>query len=254
VLRGDPGSGKSFLVEQLAQRLKLPLIPHNLSSYRAIDEARSSIISDVISALLSKERAFLFIDEADTSVDGINLFQGFIAPMNGEQFIHMDKNFSFKNKNLVIFYAMSSEEKKWRTDETKAPQKWLDFIERVPADHWMEPPAINSSAGERVFRAIGLLNGMAKHVKYAHANALFYIGWKDWKSTRELELSLRTAVSKISPPNETLGLGDICPSQVALDEVENDKPTRRLLDEDLGAQGKSLWSFGRNRKIRIAFA
>ena len=104
-----------------------------------------------------------------------------------------------------------------------------------------------------MFRAIGLLNGMAKHVKYAYANALFYIGWKDWNSTRELELALRTAVSKMSPGNDTLALSDICPSQAFLDDLENDKPTRRLLDEELGAQGKSLWTFGRDRKIQIAF-
>jgi hypothetical protein len=252
VFRGDPGSGKSFLVEQLAAQLGLPSpVDCNLSGYPSIAEALSTIISQTKSALDSNGKALLFIDEADTRIGGINLFQGFIAAMNGEKFMHNKAESTFKKKNLIIFFAMSSEEKKWRANLSTAPQKWVDFTERVPASHWVEPPSINSSAGERVFRTIGLLNGMAKHIKYADANTLFYIGWNDWKSTRELELSLRKAVNNVGPTGDTLRLSDFRPSQAALDAVE--KPSRTLLDE-LGAQGQNLWNFGKDRKIRITFA
>jgi hypothetical protein len=252
VFRGDPGSGKSFLVEQLAAQLGLPRpVDCNLSGYPTIAQALSAIISRTEAALNSDGKALLFIDEADTSIGGINLFQGFIAAMNGEKFVHNGAESTFKKKNLIIFFAMSSEEKKWRADPNSAPQKWVDFTERVPASHWVEPPSINSSAGERVFRAIGLLNGMATQIKYADANALFYIGWNDWKSTRELELSLRKAVTNVGSGGDTLRLSDFRPSQAALEAIE--QPSRTLLDE-LGAQGQDLWNFGKDRKIRITFA
>jgi hypothetical protein len=61
------------------------------------------------------------------------------------------------------------------------------------------------------------------------ANALFYIGWNDWKSTRELELSLRKAVTNVGSDEDTLRLSDFRPSQAALDAVE--EPSGTLLEE-----------------------
>jgi hypothetical protein len=204
-------------------------------------------MSATIGELSKSPNVILFIDEADTAHHGIYLFQSFIAAMNGEEFSHEGRQNSFSEKNLIIFYAMSSGEKKWREDPDSVPQKWIDFTERVPADHWIEPPSLGSSAGERVFRAIGLINGINQNVEYAEANALFYIGWKEWRTTREMELALRRALAVVIPP--TLKLSDVAVSPI---DVELAGRANRTLLAELGHQG-GLWTFGGDRRIRIKF-
>ena len=196
LLLADPGAGKSFFVKQFCGELNRRLDGHvaflerNLSAYSGMNQAFTDIIMDAVSALLSNRHVLLFIDEVDTQLDGEYMFQRLIAPMNGDPFFFLQKQLSFVEKNLVVFFALSR-----KPDEISSAQKWPDFLSRIPNNHKISLPNFSCPI-ERIYRAVATLPRGKFPVTKVQAAALLYIAIRPWSSSRELEQALEFAKLK----------------------------------------------------------
>jgi hypothetical protein len=219
LLIADPGSGKSFFVKQFKKELEtafgqpMEFLERNMSAYNNIEEAFSDIVIDVMISLMTRSSTLLFIDEVDTQLNGKNMFQRLIAPMNGDPFFFSQKQVSFSKQNIVIFYALSV-----KTEEINKTQKWPDFLSRIPTAHQIILPKFDSPF-ERIYRAISILPRGPSPVLRVEAAALLYIGLRSWASSRELEQALELAKSRITQQSEILKLTNVASSWQDIEAV-----------------------------------
>jgi hypothetical protein len=208
LLIAEPGAGKSFFVREFKGQLektygsKVEYIEKNLSAYNSIDRAFDDIVMDIIVALNSHNPVILFVDEVDTQIDGRNLFQRLIAPMNGDPFFFNERQISFAKQNLVVFYALSS-----RVEDINTV-KWPDFLSRVPSGNRITLPNFKLPI-ERIYRAVSVLPKGAFAVERVQAAALLYIGLRNWASSRELEQAVELAKIRAMGSPKVLELGDL---------------------------------------------
>jgi hypothetical protein len=221
LLLAEPGSGKSFFVKEFAKELtrvlgrqnEIVYLERNLSVYSSVDQAFTDIVMDLVAALLWRRPVVLFIDEVDTQLDGQNIFQRLIAPMNGDPFHFLQKQLSFARQDLVVFYALSS-----RLEDITAARKWPDFLSRIPQRHQIRLPAF-ASVVDRIYRAAGILPREPFGVTRVQAAALVYIGLYSWTSSRTFEQELALAKMRMPPNHHVLELVHVAPAYEDIDAL-----------------------------------
>ena len=168
---------------------------------------------DVLIALLSEDAVLLFVDEVDSQLDGKQIFQRLIAPINGDPFFFLQKQVSFSKQNLVVFYALSS-----KMEDNEGAHKWPDFLSRIPAEHQIQLPSFASPI-ERMYRAVSMLPRGSLPIMKVEAAALLYVGLRDWTSSRELEQAIDLAKLRVGDTGAALELPHIAPSVEEVDWV-----------------------------------
>jgi hypothetical protein len=146
-------------------------------------------------------------------LDGQNIFQRLIAPMNGDPFHFLQKQLSFARQDLVVFYALSS-----RLEDITAARKWPDFLSRIPQRHQIRLPAF-ASVVDRIYRAAGILPREPFGVTRVQAAALVYIGLYSWTSSRTFEQELALAKMRMPPNHHVLELVHVAPAYEDIDAL-----------------------------------
>jgi hypothetical protein len=127
LLVASPGSGKTFLAEQLAKASGMRVLPFNITQMRA----RSDILECFETVVAAQEesqdeRLLVFIDEINAELDESPVYSAFLAPLESGTFVKQGKTFHIRP--CVWMFAGTEDP---RTTLGGASTKGSDFVSRL---------------------------------------------------------------------------------------------------------------------------
>jgi hypothetical protein len=91
LLEADPGVGKSYLAEKLANQLKLPFIKNDIS--QMVEREDLLNFFDIIAARQAEEDSsiFVFVDEINATLGGSPVYGGFLTPLEAGKYMRQGR-------------------------------------------------------------------------------------------------------------------------------------------------------------------
>ena len=167
MLIADPGSGKSFLIKQLAKSARLEPLTFNITHL----SSRGEIISwfDTIHTKqqeMPDQKFLVFIDEINSDLDGGKPYSAFLSPLEDGFYVRNGQTYSLQPA-VWIFAGTEN-------PTLKEGEKGSDFMSRmtlgaIQLNHNIEP---NHKALERIYFGAAMLKNTFPDVQYVSENVL----------------------------------------------------------------------------------
>jgi len=199
LLCGSPGSGKSFLVKQFVDDLKLKsenIVRKNFSSATNASEELSDAFVKISGAEAPR---VAFLDEIDTVIDGENTYRFLLAAMKGEE-VPFTRTHSQKLPPVLMFFAASKAptEADFRNYiEAGSVQKGSDFLRRFEeAGTVIELPAMLTPQ-DKVMQVLATAFAENADLEEVEARVLLYFATQNWQDTGALKGSVKKAMEAV---------------------------------------------------------
>lgn len=186
MVTADPGSGKTTMVQALAERFKFTFLPYNLTQMIYRDEVLA--IFDEISTRQAREpeqNFLVFVDEINADVDGGPVYGMFLTPLEDGTYAHRGRIFTIKP--CVWIFAGTRKSNGHKTTNGGTDPKESDFYSRVTVDPKMDYESLRNKAAaksgtevfeaqtklERVYLAAKLIRERWPDVEYVAKEVLY---------------------------------------------------------------------------------
>jgi len=125
LLRADPGSGKTFLAQRLAEAFSFAFVKGDIT--QMIYRGELLDLFDTIATKQAEESrpVLVFVDEVNARLENTHVYGAFLAPI--EEGAYARKGSSFKLKPCVWLFAETVPE----ADNDDSPEKYPDFLSRI---------------------------------------------------------------------------------------------------------------------------
>src|SRR5579864_194050 len=97
LLEAEPGSGKTFLLDRIAEDLGMKLAKYNVAQWTTLSEVIASF-DDIVSRQSedADHPLIVFVDEINTQVEGSHVYQLFLDPLEQGTYISHGRRFSIR--------------------------------------------------------------------------------------------------------------------------------------------------------------
>ena len=139
LLNAPPGSGKTFLINQLAKSIPLRLVKFNIT----LMPSRADLIDcfDTISttqAQSSDQVVLAFFAEINASIAGQPVFDAFLAPLEDGVYVRAGKTFHIAP--CIWVFVGTGKPPRGRKNTHDQALKYSDFLSRLSMELSLEPP------------------------------------------------------------------------------------------------------------------
>lgn len=135
-VEAEPGSGKTWLVNCLADFLGLQLIDFNISQLKSIDELTDCFDAiNTVQSRKSKKPPLIFFDEIDEKINGENVYSKFLAPLEDGYYLRNQRRFNlepavwiFVGNELNVNSKLPDFRSRWTIPQINLVEPGLDSV------------------------------------------------------------------------------------------------------------------------------